>query len=60
MINVDVQKEYIKEHDPYRLCIPHHPYKILIIRGSGSGEINSLFNLISYQLEIDMRMIHMK
>ena len=27
--------------------IPDHPYRILIIGGSGSGKTNSLFNLIN-------------
>ena len=26
--------------------IPDHPYKILIVGGSGSGKTNALFNLI--------------
>ena len=30
-----------------------YPYRILIILGSGSGETNSLFNLISHQSDID-------
>ena len=29
--------------------VPDHPYRIFIIRGSGSGKTNSLFNLISHQ-----------
>ena len=33
--------------------IPHHPYGILIIAGSGSGKTNSLFNLISQEPDID-------
>ena len=33
--------------------IPHHPYRILITRGSGSGKTNALFNLINNQLDID-------
>ena len=52
MINFDdVTKENIKEHNSNRLQTPHHPYRILIIGGSGSGKINSLFNLISHQLD---------
>ena len=36
------------------LQIPdHHPYRILIIRGSGSGKTNSFFNLITDQPDID-------
>ena len=30
-----------------------HSYRIPIIAGSGSGEINSLFNLINHQSDID-------
>ena len=33
--------------------IPDHPYRILIIAGSGSGKTNSLLNLISQQPDID-------
>ena len=45
MINFDdVIIESIKEHNPNLLQIPDHPYKILIIGGSGSGKTNSLIN----------------
>ena len=33
--------------------IPDHPYRILIIGGSGSGKTNLLFNLIEKQPYID-------
>ena len=33
--------------------IPDHPYRILIIGGSGSGKTNALLNLINKQLDID-------
>ena len=33
--------------------IPDHPYRILIVGGSGSGKINSLFNVINQQPDID-------
>ena len=47
MINFDdVTKPNIKEHNPNRSEIPDHPYRIIIIGGSGSGKTNSLFNLI--------------
>ena len=50
MINfVDVTKENIKEHKRNWPKIPDHPYRILIIGGSGSGKANSLLNLISQQ-----------
>ena len=48
MINFDdVTKENIKEHNPNWPQIPDHPYRILIIGGSGSGKTNSLLNLIN-------------
>ena len=34
----DVVKENIKEHNPNWPQIPNHPYRILIIGGSGSGK----------------------
>ena len=33
--------------------IPDHPYRILIIGGSGSGKTNALINLINEQNDID-------
>ena len=33
--------------------IPDHPYRILIIDGSGSGKTNTLLNLINEQHDID-------
>ena len=53
MINFeDLTKENIKEHNPNWPQIPDHPYRILIIGGSGSGKINSLFNLINHRPDI--------
>ena len=49
----DVVKENTKEHNPNWPQIPDHPSRILIIEGSGSGKINSLFNLINQQPDID-------
>ena len=34
-------------HSPHWSYIPDHPYRILIIGGSGSGKANVLLNLIS-------------
>ena len=54
MINFDdVKKENIKEHNPSWPKILDHPYRILIIGGSGSGKTNSLFNLTSQQPDIN-------
>ena len=54
MINIDdVKKEIIKKHNLSSPQISDHPYRILIIGGSGSGKANLLFNLISQQTDID-------
>ena len=36
-------------HNPNYPYIPDHPYRILIIGGSGRGKTNVLLNLIKYQ-----------
>ena len=43
----------LKEYNPNWPQIPDHLYRILLIGGSGSGETNSLYNLINYQPDID-------
>ena len=54
MINFDdVTKEKLKEHNRNWPQILHHPYIILIFKKFGSGKINSSFNLISHQPDID-------
>ena len=40
--------------------ISDHPYRILIIGGSGSGKTNSLFNLINQQADIDKIYLYVK
>ena len=54
MINFD---EYINEnkteHDLKWPYIPDHPYRILIIGGSGLGKTNALLNLMNNQPDID-------
>ena len=40
-----ITKEDIKEHNPNLLEIPDHPYRILLVGGSGSGKTNFLLNL---------------
>ena len=60
MINFDVTKENIKEHNPNWSPIPDHPYRVLIIGSSRSGEKNSLFNLINQQPDIDKKFLHAK
>ena len=40
--------------------IPDHPYRILIISGSGSGKTNTLLNLINEQKDIDKIYLYAK
>ena len=54
MINFDdYTNENIIEHNSKWTYIPDHPYRILIIGGSGSGKTNALLNLIINQSDID-------
>ena len=61
MINFD---EYTNEntikHNPNWPYIPDHPYRMLIIGGSGSGKTNALLNLIQYQSYIDKIYLYVK
>ena len=50
MINLDsITYENNKEHNEKWPYIPDHPYRIIIIGGSGSGKTNALINLINEQ-----------
>ena len=54
MINLDsITNENKKEHNKKQPFIPHHPYRILIIGGSGSGKTNALINVINEQNDIE-------
>ena len=48
------------EHKSKWLCIPNHPYRILIIGSSGSGKTNALLKLINNQLDIDKIYLYVK
>ena len=48
------------EHNLKWRYIPHHPYRILIIGGSGSGKTNALLNLISNQPDIEKIYLYAK
>ena len=55
MFNVDsITNENNKEHNKKWQFIPDHPYRILIIGGSGSGKTNALLNLINEQDDDDL------
>ena len=60
MMNFDVTKENIKEHNPNWPQISNHPFRILIIGESRSGKTNLLFNLLSHTLDIDEIYFHAK
>ena len=61
MINFDdYTNENIIEHNLKWPYIPDHPYRILIISGSGSGKTNALLNLINNQPDIDIKYIYMQ
>ena len=54
MINLDsITNKNNKKHNEKWPYIPDHPYRILIIGGSGSGKTNTLLNLINGQNDID-------
>ena len=48
------------EHNSKCLYIPDHPYRILIVGGSGSGKTNALLNLINSQPDIDKIYLYAK
>ena len=56
----DYTNENNTEHDEMWSYIPDHPYRILIIRGSGPGKINALLNLIKEQPDIDKMYLYAK
>ena len=61
MINLgSITNKNNKEHNKKWPYIPDHPYKILIIGGSGSGKTNALFNLINKQHVIDKIYLYAK
>ena len=56
----DYTNEDKTEHNLKWPYIPDHPYRILIIRGSASGKINALLNLINNQPDIDKIYLYAK
>ena len=61
MINLgSIASESNKEHNEKWSFISKHPYRILIIRGSGSGKTNALLSLIKEQNDIDKIYLYVK
>ena len=61
MINLDsITNKNNKEHNEKWPYIPDHPYRILIIGGSGSEKTNALDNLINGQDDIDKSYLYTK
>ena len=61
MINFDdYVNENKTEHIKNQPCVPDHPYRILIVGGSGSGKTNVLLNLIENQPDIDKIYLYAK
>ena len=61
MINFDDYTNKTKtQHIPNWPYIPDHPYRILLIGGSGSGKTNALLNLIEKQPDIDKIYLYAK
>ena len=61
MINLDkYTNENKRKHNRNWPYIPGHPYRILIIGGSGSGKANALLNLINNQPDIDKLYLYAK
>ena len=59
MINFDdYVNENKTEHNEKWPYIPDHPYRIIIIGGSGSGKTNALINLINEQNDIDKNYLY--
>ena len=56
----DYTNENKIEHNSKWPFIPDHPYRILIIGGSGSGKTNALLNLINNQPDIDKIYLYAK
>ena len=61
MINLDkIVNNNNEEHNKKWPYIPDHPYRILIIGGSGSGKTKTLLHLINEQKDVDKIYLYAK
>ena len=60
IINLDNINDNNNNHNEKWPHIPDHPYRILIIGGSGSGKTNTLLNLINGQEDINKIYLYAK
>ena len=61
MINIDnITNNSNNNHNEKWPYIPDHPYRILIIGGSGSGKTNALLNLIKKKKDINKIYLYAK
>ena len=61
LVNLDnIINDNNNNHNEKWPYIPDHPYKILIIGGSGLGKTNTLLNLINEEKDIDKIYLYAK
>ena len=61
MINLNnIANNNNEEHNEKWPYIPDHPYRVLIIGGSGPGKTNTLLSLIKEQKDIDKIYLYAK
>ena len=61
MINLDnIINNNNEKHNEKWPYVPEHPYRILIIGGSGSGKTNTLLKLVNEQEDIDKIYLYAK
>ena len=59
-VNENKSEQELRSHNKNWPYTPDHPYRILIIGGSGSGKTNVLLNLIENQPNIDKIYLYAK